>query len=494
MQNWYSKNSLATMRIENTERFPLENIEVTFFQKGFMDSPTICAKIPSLEPGARAEVGILAAFNQEVFRNEGVIPLSGEIVVTYRGKGRVGEQKTAVSYDLLDKSAIVWDDDRKEAAFITPADSALRNYASYIRQICKDKAIPGYSDSVQFACEVFHALGELGILYQVDPTQPFATVKGKAEVIDSVSLPRDTLRRITGDCDDLTALYASMLESAGIPTAFITVPGHIYAAFDTKAAPKAFGDLNADREMSLVVGDRLWVPVEITMIGKASFVEAWRKAIEEWNAAPPDERRFYETAKAQEIYRPVGLREADLGLQYGRKDPVVANAIRDLNLLIDGITACALAKAKSSDLKEDWNRAGIALARFGRYDQATTAFKQASRLDLSYAGPRINLANIFFLQKSYDKALSEYRSLEGVPTLKKDDHSLALLRLNISKCYYAIGNAEKAANYLKLASSLEPSLGEQFSYLAAQAVGSGEASSARAAEAVDESREIAFVE
>ncbi|GAH68908.1 unnamed protein product, partial [marine sediment metagenome] len=29
---------------------------------------------------------------------------------------------------------------------------------------------------------------------------------------------------------------------------------------------------------------QLWVPVEITMIGKTGFLEAWRKGIEEWSA------------------------------------------------------------------------------------------------------------------------------------------------------------------------------------------------------------------
>jgi hypothetical protein len=36
-----------------------------------------------------------------------------------------------------------------------------------------------------------------------------------------------------GDCDDLSILYCSLLEVLGLDTAFITVPGHIYAAFDT---------------------------------------------------------------------------------------------------------------------------------------------------------------------------------------------------------------------------------------------------------------------
>jgi len=490
MQNWYSKNPLASIHIQNIERFPIQDVEVTFYQKGFMDSPTLCAKLPSLGPGESADVGIVAAFNQEVFRNEGITPLSGELVVTYRGKGRSGEQKTSVSYDLHDKSAITWDDDRKIAAFITPADSALRNYASYIRQASKDKGIAGYNEAVQFAAQLFHALAELGILYQVDPTQPFQAVSGNAQTIDSVNLPRDTMRRITGDCDDLTALYSAIIESAGISSAFITVPGHIYAAINTKTAPKDFAEIHADRSMTITVGDELWVPVEITMIGTSTFNEAWRKGIEEWTALSdrPLERHFFKTSEAQTIFKPIGLRETDLGLQYGRKEPVVANTVRDLNAIIDGIVEQARATARASGKKEDWNRLGIKLARFGRYDQAVAAFKSASGLDASYTSPRINTGNVLFLAGNYDKALSEFRSLEKLPALSKDTRNLAILRINISKCFRALGDVANATEYLALASNLDPSLGSKYAYLATPDSGT------KASEAIDESKDITFAE
>jgi len=490
MQNWYSKNPLATVRLQNIERFPIQDIELTFYQKGFMDSPTLCAKLPSLAPGESVELGIVAAFNQEVFRNEGITPLSGELVVTYRGKGRSGEQRTSVSYDLQDKSAITWDDDRKIAAFITPADSALRNYASYIRQAGKDRGIVGYNEAIQFAAQLFHALAELGILYQVDPTQPFQAVSGNAQTIDSVNLPRDTMRRITGDCDDLTALYSAIMESAGIASAFITVPGHIYAAFSTKTAPKDFADINADRAMTITVGDELWVPVEITMIGTATFNEAWRKGAEQWNAlsGTPLERHFIETAEAQTLFKPIGLRETDLGLQYGRKEPIVANSLRDLNSVIDGIAEQAQTVARQSGRKEDWNRLGIKLARFGRYDKALAAFKTASGMDTAYTSPRINTGNVLYLSGSYDKALSEFRSLEKLPAMAKDSKNLAILHINISKCFKALGDSSKATEYLTFATNLDPALGNKYSYLATPDTGT------KASEAVDESRDLAFAE
>jgi hypothetical protein len=462
MQSWYARNAFATLTVENTESFPVQELEVSFYQKGYMDSPTLCARIPALSPGERRDVGVLASFNGEVFHNEGVTPLSGEIVVTYKGQGRAGEQRATISYDLQDRSGIVWDDDRKAAAFITPSDGALRNYASYIRQINKDHIQTGYSETVQFACQLFNALGEIGILYQADPLQPFASVKGASMPVDSVSLPRDTLVRGTGDCDDLSVLYASLLESAGVPTALITVPGHIYVAFATQTAGKAYGDITPERAMTISLDDGLWIPVEITMIGRSTFIEAWRKAVDEWRAceSDPTQRGFYPTAKAQEIYRPIGLKETDLGLQYGSKQSVVDSSARDVGRLVDAVIDAATAAAKASGSKQDRNKLGITLARFGRYDKAITAFKEASALDSSYAGPRINLGNVYLLTKSYDKALSEFQKLEK--TLTEATGSGAVLRINMAKCYAAMGNDSKSSEYLAMAAKADPALAERY--------------------------------
>jgi tetratricopeptide (TPR) repeat protein len=477
MQSWYTRNPFAGLSVENTEAFPIQDIEITFYQKGYMDSPTPCASIPVLKPGESCDVGIMASFNAEVFHNEGITPLSGEIVMTYKGQGRSGEQRATISYDLQDKSGIVWDDDRKAAAFITPADGALRNYASYIRQINKDRIQPGYSETVQFACQLFNALGEIGILYQADPLQPFASVKGARMTVDSVSLPRDTLTRGTGDCDDLSVLYASLLESAGVQTALITVPGHIYVAFGTKTAGKAYGDLTPDRAMTINLDDELWIPVEITMIGRSTFIEAWRKAVEEWRACESDPalRGFFPTGKAQEIYRPIGLKETDLGLQYGSKQAVVESSARDIGRLVDAVIDAATAAAKASGSKQDRNKLGIRLARFGRYERAITAFKDAAALDPAYMSPRINLGNVYLMSKSYDKALAEFQKLEKTIT---EAGSPAVLWINMAECYSAMGNTSKSSEYLALAARADPALAGRYASRS-----QAEAAAGRAAEA-----------
>ena len=151
-----------------------------------------------------------------------------------------------------------------------------------MRQICKDYTIDGFSPELQTAMQIFFALGELGILYQKDPTSPFEAAQENPLIVDAISLPRNTMTRATGDCDDLTVLFCSLMEAVGIETAFITIPGHIYAAFKTSTPSRSYKMLNPDRNMTLNIDGELWIPVEITLIGEADFLTAWRTGVEEY--------------------------------------------------------------------------------------------------------------------------------------------------------------------------------------------------------------------
>jgi tetratricopeptide (TPR) repeat protein len=487
LQSWYAKNRLGTVKIVNEGKAALTDVEVSFYQPSFMDSPTPGTRIPELKPGQGAEAELFALFNGKVFEVEGVTPLTAEVIVSYSMQGRHAEQRQTVSLDLYDKRAMVWDDDRKVGALITPEDSALKNYGGYIRQACRDEAAPGLGGSLQLAMQVFNALGEIGCLYQSNTLLPFTKVQGNPTVVDTVHLARETLKSGLGDCSDLTVLFDSILESLAVDTGFITVPGHIYAAINTKTAPRDYRKVNPDRSMTLEVNGELWVPVEITLIGKATFMEAWRKGVEEWTAldADPKGRAFYVTRQAQELYRPVGLKEMDLGLQYGRKEAIVAGFQKDRDKLMDLIAADQMAAAKASGKKADWNKAGILYAQFLQYEKARQAFLSALAIDPAYAGASINLGNLLFLQKRYDEALASYlkarKGLEG--------KALQQLLINISRTYYQKESWAQAKDYYAQATALDPDAAKEYAFLAETA-----AQGARAAEQGDPGRDILFVE
>jgi len=467
MQSYYVEHPLGTITITNTEKYEIQDLKVSFFQAGFMDSPTPSASIPSLPGGESIEVPIYASFNREVFTVEGVTPLTGEIISSYSARGKPAEQKISVTYDLHDKTSIVWDDDRKVGAFITPADSALQNYSSFIRQSCKENSVPTYPEAVQSAIQIFYALGEIGCLYQVDPTQPFANVQGDMQTVDSISLPRNTLKNITGDCDDLTVLYCSLQETIGVETAFITIPGHIYAACNTRVPARDFSKVHPDRNMTLAIDGELWIPVEITMIGKAGFLEAWRTGIEEWNRYDASERAFYKTRESQKLYRPVGLRETDMGLQYGSGEDIDRNFSDEMNRIISLLLEGYQEKASSSATSQNYNSLGIAYARYRRYRQAENAFNQAIRIDPEYIGARINLANLQYLRENYTAAVRNYENLYTELEKRGSEKSTTALKIliNLARASYKLERYDRASDYFMKAKAINPALTEKYEYL-----------------------------
>lgn len=469
MQSYYANHPFAILQLVNDETTELDNMEVSFFQSGFMDAPTPLAKLERVPPKSTLSIDMMASFNQEVFKTEGITPLTGELLISYRYKGRSVEQKFSLSYELYDKTSIIWDDDRKVGAFITPSDSALRNYTSFVRQALKSETNNQLSEDLQIAAQVYTGLVKLGLIYQSDPVSPFVKAQEKQTLLDSVNLGRDTLRRGTGDCDDLTVLYDSLLESVGIETGFITVPGHIYAVFNTKVKSRDYRELHSDRSMFLVVNDSLWIPVEVTLIGRESFYSAWTKGAELWNLYEKDQtkRAFYRTADSQNIYRPVALRESDLGLQYGSPEALSGLYKAEFGRVADGIVQPLVERATKSNDKQDWTYLGVAYAKFGKLKDAEIAFSRVLTMDPNSIGAQVNLGNIAYLQQDYPKALARY---QGAYTLlnkqgKQNSFIAQKVLVSISKTYTGLKDFTQARSTFEQATAINSDQVRDYAYL-----------------------------
>jgi len=484
MQKVYVTRPISYVTLTNAEADEVTNLEVTFYQAGYMDSPTLCAEIQSLPAGESVEVPIHASFNEAVFAAVGVIPLNGEIIATYSYRDRTVEQPRSVTFNLQDRNSLTWDDDRKVAAFITPKDSAVWNYASFVSESAREENTDYLPDRLEFAMQVYHALDALEIGYQSDPSSPFAEVQGSPIFIDSVSLPRETLRRGTGDCDDITVLYNTMLESVSVPTGIITIPGHIYSAVNTGLAPRDYARIHPDREMTLVADETLWVLVEITLIGQADFMDAWQTGMQEWHAYDNNEalRNFYSTAASQMEYGPVGLQETDIGLQYGDPEEFLAGFRRDLDRLSDTILAPILEETSRRDRPRTWNHLGVLAAQLKNYVVADDAFARAAQMDSDYLSPRVNQGALRYLQGDYDGALTAFQSAESViaragDAAAGDDTALAVY-VNLAKTLHALGSYDASADYLAAAEGINPTEAARYSYLASADASGGRASSA----------------
>jgi Tfp pilus assembly protein PilF len=455
-----------------------------------MAAATKLASIPVLDAGASVEVGVRAVFNDNVFLTEGVIPVTGRLAVEYTSRGRTHSQDLQLSYQMLDRHSISWSDDAKVGAFITPQDSALRNLMAFIAgEVAPRVSAPGIAPRLQTAMQTWGMLKALRCVYVPDPTTPWTSVQGRTEVVDSVSLARETLKVRAGDCDDLTVLFCSLLEAVSIPTAYLLVPGHIYAAFDTGVPAGSWKDVHPEKRMTFDIDGHLWVPVEVTLLQSSDFLVAWRRGVEEWEQAlakAPGEARFMKTKDVREVhkYEPVGLKQEDLGLQYGGSETVAAaaDAARTgVEKLVTAIVDGYGQEARKNESKRDYNRFGLACAQFGRYDQAEQAFARALQLDRSYLTALLNWGNVLVLKQQLAEALEIYH--EGVQALEAGgvadrERLLPLFLVNLSRCYYEMEDYERSGQYFDRARAVDPAIAERFAYLKAAAGGGRQAAAA----------------
>ena len=469
LQSFYTDNPIGTVTVTNTADRMVTDVDLTFFSAGYMDGPTSVAKLPELMPEESREINLYAAFNNNVFDIEGKTPLSGEIKVVYTTRNRSVEQSQQITYDLWDKYSLTWDDDRKVAAYITPADSALKNYTSTIRQYTKNEVNGGLSERLQLGIQIFSGLTEIGLIYQFDPLQSFESVQGNALVVDTVSLPRQTLKNAVGDCDDLTVLYNSLMTIGGVQTGFITTPGHIYSVFNTGVPAKDFRLIHPDKSMTLPLRGEIWVPVEITILGEGSFMDAWRRGAEEWYAYENDQakRNLYFTAEAQMVYQPVGLTETDLGLQYGDPARIISTFNKDKNKIVDEIIESYAADARASENKRDYDALGKIAADFGSYSRAETAFRKALSIDRNFLPSQVNLGIVYLKQERFVDALQTFHSAEEylLGRNRENSQNHLLVMINISQTYYLLENYDKADEYFQKVRETDPDLAERYNYL-----------------------------
>jgi hypothetical protein len=171
------------------------------------------------------------------------------------------------------------------AAYVDPAQPEI---LAFVRQVLADH--PEETGNWEQAALIFDALDLCNVRYQYDPTSRWAT--GQRHGLDTIFLPAETLAYRQGDCDDLAVLYATALESVGIPTRLIFrrgTPGHVwvaFAAYDVELPEDELrrmlhlgpGEYLSDCSFSPLeipllelydrFGDqRLWIPVETTYLG-----------------------------------------------------------------------------------------------------------------------------------------------------------------------------------------------------------------------------------
>jgi tetratricopeptide (TPR) repeat protein len=472
--SYYDEHPAGNLVIKNTGSDAVQDVSASFFVKEFMEQPKVFYRAPALARGQEIQVPVFALFDRRIFDVTTETKVVGEIAVTHSYLGSESVDRKTVTVTINNRNSMTWDDDRKAAAFITSTDPDVMLFAKNIASDAGSKAKPpAINSNFRIAMALFQAMAVQGVGYVTDPTTPYGSALENAQAIDYLQFPMQTLAYRAGDCDDISILYCALLEAAGISTALITVPGHIYAAFDLGMRPEDARATFSYPERLIFRDNETWVPVEITLVRKG-FTEAWRAGAVDWQTNnAKGAAKFLVVRDAWQEYRPVSASRV-------MKDPVKlpdpAVVFKEFTAEMGRYLAIDLTPrvlALQSDLRATrtvklMNRLGVLYARYGMLAEARTQFEAAIKTAGGEASTAllINMGNVSYLNGNFKDASTYYNR-----ALVKTPGTIAALR-GLAMASYEAGDTKAVDAALVDLRKADPESADKL-----VALGSGEAAS-----------------
>ncbi|MCQ2597958.1 MAG: hypothetical protein MJ181_08925 [Treponema sp.] len=302
LYSWYNTNSFGTVDIYNGEDTAITDVNVYFYCEQYMSHSKFCEKVSKIKKNETVSVDLTAFFNESTLKLLEQSDANARVILEYKRLGRKETAEIPVKVPVFNRNAMSWEDDRRAAVFVSSKDSQTNDFAKQIETMVRHSLIEGKNANLQYAAGLFEAIKLYGMNYVIDPTSAYSDNVGSAS-IDFLQFPFQTLRFRGGDCDDLSILYCSLLETLGIESAFITVPGHIYTAFCTGLSEEEARSVFST-DILIIAEEKAWIPVEITMI-KDGFNAAVRFGMNEWKKAAamePSQAMIYPTRTSWNEY------------------------------------------------------------------------------------------------------------------------------------------------------------------------------------------------
>ena len=242
---------------------------------GLMDEPT--ERSLTLGRGAAETIELLANLSSNTMELNENNRKQVRVSASYKSDRLERTDRASASVVVYAPGVIDWSRGVEQAAaFITTDDPVVDSVATRATRLVPALAQnPFASRNVANAAAIFDALTTLGVSYIPDPNAPYPTASDRADAVDRINYPRQTLAKRAGDCDDTTVLLAALLGHVGIPTKLVDIPGHLFLLFDSGHHERDRLSLGIEEGLFEVVDDGVWIPVETTSL-REGFAEAWR--------------------------------------------------------------------------------------------------------------------------------------------------------------------------------------------------------------------------
>ncbi len=470
---YYDSHPIGRAVLVNKGRQPARDLKVSVFIRSYMDSPKIMEVSGEVPAGGTREIDLYALFTDKVLEITEGTKVAAEIGLSFTAGKEPWTSSSVQTIRLENRNASTWDDNRRAAAFVTARDTAVLSYAKTVASLVRsgDNQVLDYA--LRTAVAMHGALGLSGIGYVPDPKTPYLQYVKNATAIDFLQFPRQTLTYKSGDCDDLSILYAALLAAASVDTALVTVPEHIYVAFALDLPPESAARILGGTDALIIRDGRAWMPLEVTLV-RESFAEAWQEGAREWKQyAGGREAGFYPLAEAWKLFEPVGLPG-----EATASPPPDARIMETYRAGIDGLADLVLGPrvkeleariAQAKDTQRLYNSLGLLYARFGILDKAEAQFLKSTAVR-SYAPALLNLGNVYLLRKLPARALTYYQQ-----ALRQDPGNPTVLA-GLVQTYRAMNRTADADRSLTQLAQVSPDSAKRFD--ATAAAGNGDASRA----------------
>ena len=451
---FYQKNPVGRIAVKNNTDSDFTNVKLSFFFKDFMDFPSDTV-VPLVKAKSQADVDLVATLNNRVLNITEDTPIQCQLTLTYYQDGAEKTSTLNKPVKVLSKNAIVWDKPQRLANFITPKDTPVFAFSRFaLNEKGKFEEETSFlNENALTALMVWEALGEQGLSYLADPVSPYAVLKSSKEVIlDTVQFPRSTLKLKSGDCDDLTALFASIFEASGVRAALLDYPAHIALMFDTGSSDAR--EVGIPEEYLIKYNNTWWVGLETTMVGK-DFYDAVKHEADLYRRSK-DEVRVIDVRGAWAEFEPVTLPESadeshpDKAKFTARVKTAAADLLKARYDYFKEYFGKILAE-NPGDVDANLNL-GMLTARNGEGAEAVKYFNEVLAKEPFNAAALNNLGNVSFMDKKYDAAKKAYYD-----AAKADPYD-AEIWLNLARVSEKLGKKDDVKTFADRAAKIDPAV------------------------------------
>ena len=459
----YDDNAFGDVVIVNEESGRIEDVEIRFFVTQFMDAPRLTFTADQLDRNATLSVPIYALFEDSVLDITEGTSVNAQIQVSYTFRGTRFETSRSETLRIVDRNSIQWDDDRKAAAFVTAKDTNVLRLSRSVAAVVRENKSSAFNLPVRTAIGLFNALQAHSLSYVIDPQSSYEELSQQGTAVDYVQFPSQTLEFQSGDCDDLSVLYAALLESVGIRSAFVTTPGHIYVAFDTNMSQREAERTFSQADRLIMRDGRAWMPVEITLV-EDDFFNAWITGARQWReASDAGVANFISVQDAWALYEPTGFEGVETTVAFPAQPQLALAYSAGLTQIVGREIGPQIQRiedrlAESPEDPRLRNRLGTIHARYGLLTDAEQQFSLAIRRD-EYGPALVNLGNLRYLEGNPREALSFY--LRAQLVMPED----AGVNLSVARAQYELEQYRLAEASYSVAAELDADLVADYAYI-----------------------------